>query len=561
MKIVTIEEMRALERAADASGLSYDQMMENAGRAAAEAINDRVQAGRVLILIGPGNNGGDGLVVARHLANWHYAVQVYVWKRDRTPDPNLEKVREMDIPVLYASEDEGYAELEVIASESNVVVDALLGTGAKGPLRENLIDLLDHLQRGMSRYAGLPPLFTHPVQEIEAFPELCDAPWDRPLVVALDTPSGLDCDTGEIDPAALRADWTVTFAYPKRGLLCSPGIRYRGRLLVADIAIDEALAADISLELATAELIAAMLPKRPLDGHKGTFGKTMVVAGCTNYVGAPCLAAEAAYRCGGGLVTLGVAAPIYPIVAAKLWEPTFLVLPHDMGVLSPTAIPILRRELADYQALLIGPGLGTEDTTGDFVWGLLTDDHKTRQMIGFGQSRGRVVTEAPAPLPPTVIDADGLNLLAKRPNWWQHVPGETVLTPHLGEMARLLDCTAAEVGRDRIKTAQHAAAKWGCTVLLKGAHTVLAAADGRTLVLPFANPALATAGSGDVLAGTIAGLLGQGMRGYEAAACGAYLHGTAGEIQAETMGQAGILAHELLVALPRALHRLRQLNT
>ena len=214
MKIVTIEEMRALERAADASGLSYDQMMENAGRAAAEAISERVRAGCVLILIGPGNNGGDGLVVARYLASWHYAVQVYIWKRDRAPDPNLDKVREMDIPVHCAAEDEGYAELEAMASRCDVVVDALLGTGATGSPRPPLDVAIDLLNRAPARR------------------------------LAVDLPSGLDCDTGQPSPHTFRADHTCTFVDAKPGLAAEAAQPYVGQVHVLDIGVPRRIIAE-----------------------------------------------------------------------------------------------------------------------------------------------------------------------------------------------------------------------------------------------------------------------------------------------------------------------------
>ena len=398
--------------------------------------------------------------------------------------------------------------------------------------------------------------------------------------MAIDVPSGLNADTGEIDKIALVADMTVTFAYPKRGQFLFPGARHVGELLVADIGIDPALARNIPVKVATPESVAQMLPNRPLDAHKGTFGKVLIIAGSTNYVGAPCLASEAAYRVGVGLVTLAVAQTIYPIVAAKLTEPTFLVLPDDMGVLIPRALRPLAGRIEDYDALLVGPGLGREPTTGDFVYTLLSGHQSPRhKLVGFDVSSGKTQTpdlpERPLQLPPLVLDADGLNLLADlgkatasqeaedHLHWWGYLPSQSVLTPHSGEMARLVGCSIQDIEADRIGMACRAAQKWGCTVVLKGAYTCVVSptrtgsSKEKATIIPFANPALATAGTGDVLAGTVAGLLAQGLSTHDAAVCGAYLHGLAGEMASEQYDQAGLLASDLLPHLPRAIRRLR----
>jgi len=326
-------------------------------------------------------------------------------------------------------------------------------------------------------------------------------------------------------------------------------------LLVADIGIDPTLAERIGVEVATPEQIAAMLPSRPLDAHKGTFGKALIVAGSANYIGAPCLAAEAAYRVGAGLVTLAVPQRIYPLVAAKLSEPTFLVLPDDMGVLVPAALRVLAERIGDYDVLLVGPGLGTEPTTKDFVEGLIIGRWRTGlKPIGFGASERD--SDRQPNLPPLVLDADALNLLADLGGWWEHLPQETVLTPHPGEMARLLACDVQTVQGDRIGVARGAAMQWGCTLVLKGAYSVVASPEGTVTVIPFANPALATAGSGDVLAGTILGLMAQGMAGSSAAVCGAYLHGLAAQIVGQQYGHAGMMASDLLPLLPLAVERM-----
>ena len=553
MRIVTSDEMRELERQANAAGISYETMMESAGRAAAEIVSQRALGDslRILVLVGPGNNGGDGLVLARHLGQWGHSVSVYLWKRREGDDLNLSQVSTLSIPVFRAADDPDFTLLRKLVTEAGLVVDALLGTGASGPLRGDLPALLREVKTAIaqSRDSRAEKQTGHSL----CSPAKTPRP-QSPLVVAIDMPSGLDADTGEISELALRADLTITFACPKRGHFVFPGAAWVGELLVADIGIsvepDEAPAE--RLQVATPTWVARRLPNRPLGSHKGSFGKAMVVAGSTHYVGAPCLAAEAAYRVGAGLVTLSLPGPIYPLVASRIRETTFLVLPSDMGALTADAVSIVRERIADYDALLVGPGLGGEKTTGEFV-ALLLDGgrHQQPKSIGFGVSP--TPATAPIPLPPTVIDADGLNLLAKIPEWWRMLPRLCVLTPHPGEMARLQGCTTEQVERDRLGVARTSALEWNSVVVLKGAYTIVASPAGNAMVIPFANPALATAGTGDVLAGAITGLIAQGLEPYPAAVCGAYLHALAGDMVSAELGNAGMLASDLLPMLPRAV--------
>ena len=562
MKLVSTEEMRQLERAANDAGHSYGAMMERAGEATALAVKERVAAGAgsILVLVGPGNNGGDGLVAARYLHRWGHKVAVYIWKRELADDPNLAHAEELGIPILWAAQDEGGRELGELARACPAVVDALLGTGATGPLRGSLCDLLRIVRQALDERAEGIDLATKNQEPATSLRGILDQPSPtsqvaRPLVVAVDVPSGLNCDTGEIDPLALKADVTVTFAYPKRGHFLFPGAGHVGELLVADIGMDPALAEGLPDQVATPELIGRLLPPRPVEAHKGTFGKALIVAGSANYTGAPCLATGAAYRVGAGLVTLAVAEAIYPIVASKLTEATYLILPHDMGALVPEAWRVLAERLEGYDALLVGPGLGREAATGDFLFTLLSGYRQTpkpqspnpnpRRGVGVGVS-----------LPPIVVDADGLNLLAERERWWEGLPLGSVLTPHSGEMARLVGSGVQAVEADRLGTVRDAAKRWGCTVVLKGAYTLVATPEGQVTVIPFANPALATAGTGDVLAGAIVGLMAQGLPGPQAALCGVYLHALAGELRRKEIGESGMLAGDLLPLLPLAIRKI-----
>ncbi|HET90695.1 MAG TPA: NAD(P)H-hydrate dehydratase [Chloroflexi bacterium] len=549
MKVVTVEEMRRIEAASDTAGHSYAAMMERAGRAVAEAVIARreVDGRPILVLVGPGNNGGDGLVAAHYLAQAGARITCYLFKpRSAAQDENLRRIQEQGkrAAILLADEDEGLNQLERLAREADVVIDALLGTGVRLPLRGRLADVLDTV--GNVRAARRTPPKKAPTPLI---PRRDRAEWNTiPFVVAVDGPSGLEYDTGALDKAALPADLTVTFAYPKSGHFRFPGAGELGELVVADIGTDPNLADDVALEVVTPDMVRGWLPARPLNAHKGTFGRAMVVAGSVNYTGAAYLAGAAAARSGAGLVTLALPAPIHRPIAARLPEATYLLLPHALGVTAAGAASVLGERLSEYDALLLGPGLGQEKETAAFVNALLSGA-KGHKSIGFLQERGG--STPPPTLPPLIVDADGLNILAQTEHWERSLPASSILTPHPGEMARLMGGSVQEVQSDRVAVAQSQATAWGQVIVLKGAHTVVAAPDGRTVIQPFANPGLATAGSGDVLAGVIVALRAQGMEAFEAAAAGAYVHGLAGEM-ARPEGVAGMIAGDILAHLQRA---------
>ena len=564
MKVVTTEEMRRIEREADAGGLSYATMMENAGRAVAEVCQRMgVTDKRVLVLVGPGNNGGDGLVAGRYSHDAGAHVTFYVWKRRVEGDENFRLATERDIPTLWAKEDEGFATLHRLLAGSDVIIDALLGTGVSRPIGGSLKEILTVVGQEM-RERREPKrkeaLFSPSLPSFAARPSF-------PFLVAVDVPTGLDCDTGTIDPAAVPADLTVTFGFPKRGQFLFPGAEHVGQLVVADIEIPLHLADGVQVELATPEMVRELLPPRPLGAHKGTFGKALVVAGSVNYTGAAYLASAAATRVGTGLVTLALAESIHPILASKLSEVTFLLLPQTLGVLVPDAIKVLGERIRDYDALLLGPGLGRAKETVQFVQQLLNVEPGKRGRIGFLASEE--AEKGKLSLPPLIIDADGLNALADAPNWWEQlkgpvlsgstelaevsVEGPSVLTPHPGEMSRLTGLTVREIEADRLGVARLMAEKWRQVVVLKGAYTVIAGPEGGVVINPFANPGLATAGSGDVLAGAIVGFLAQGLAAFDAALVGAYVHGLAGELVRRELGGAGMVAGDLLPLLPKVI--------
>jgi NAD(P)H-hydrate epimerase len=284
----------------------------------------------------------------------------------------------------------------------------------------------------------------------------------------------------------------------------------------------------IQREIVDAKWVRKALPERPLDGHKGTFGTVLVVGGSLNYSGAVILAGEAAFRSGAGWVTLAVPEPLHAALAGSFIEATWLLLPHEDGFIAADAVEVVNTNLSKPSTMLIGPGFGVQKTSGDFIAKLLLD----------GQN-----------LPSLVFDADGLKLLAEIPGWWEQLPDCAVLTPHPGEMSIMTMLSTGEIQADRIEIAEKYAQEWGHVVVLKGAFTVIAAPDGRTAVVPVATPALARAGTGDVLAGLIAGLQAQGMGAYEAAAAGAWIHAQAGLHAADVLGStAAVLAGDVLAS-------------
>ncbi len=544
MKLVTVRQMRSIEAASDASGHTYDLMMDRAGAAVAQTIRRRivVEGKRILVLVGPGNNGGDGLVAAQHLREAGADVACYLLKaRD---DARVAAAKDAGAFIGVMPDDRGLRVLRLRSQGADVIVDALFGTGARLPLPSEAQKMINTVKGDMEARRNKEPEWTLPADPGRPV---------APLIVAVDGPSGMDFDTGALDASILRADVSVTFAYPKIGHTRFPAAEACGELIVADIGTDPSLVADVTLELADARLIRPLLPARPAGAHKGTFGRVLIVAGSIHYLGAPALSASAAYRSGAGLAAVAAPRPVLPTVAARLAEATFLPLPDVMGVVSADAVPVLADALEGYRAMLLGPGLTHEREAVAFVERLLGGGSAAQKRMGFPMAATAGAESNRIALPPLVVDADGLNILSGMEEWWKQLPNGSVLTPHPGEMARLTQSSIGEIEADRIAAASRFAQAWGHVVVLKGAFTVVAAPDGRIVVMPFANPALATAGSGDVLAGAIVGLRAQGLAAFDAALCGTYLHGLAGELTRQEIGSAGVVAGDLLTRLPAAL--------
>jgi NAD(P)H-hydrate epimerase len=533
MKYVSVAEMIAIEKEANAGGLTYEIMMENAGRGLVEAILEEygyLEERSVFGLVGSGNNGGDTLVALTYLIEAGWKASAYIVRPRPPDDPLVERLRTAGAAIFNLEDDPELEKLHTQLGEHHLFLDGVLGTGIRLPLKPELAQVLDNVRSAI---------------------ETLESP---PVVVAVDCPSGVDCDSGEAASECIPARLTVTMAAIKRGLLKFPAFKMVGDLRLVSIGLPddgEALEAwrQVTSFVVDSNWVRRALPERPLDAHKGTFGTALVIAGSLNYTGAVLLAGEAAYRAGAGLVTLATPAPLHAALAGQLSEATWLLLPHDMGVIAESAAGVVRANLERVTAVLIGPGFGLEETSANFLSTLLTSGAPAGRRIGFVRAGSSGAESDAADLPPLVIDADGLKLLARIPDWFERLPAPAVLTPHPGEMGVLTGLSTNEIQGDRLSVAKRFSQEWGHVVVLKGAFTVIAAPDGRAAIIPVATPALARAGTGDVLAGLIVGLRAQGVEAFPAAAAGAWIHAQAGLLAAESLGNsASVLAGDVLGA-------------
>jgi ADP-dependent NAD(P)H-hydrate dehydratase / NAD(P)H-hydrate epimerase len=517
VRVLTAEAMREVDRAAiERLGVPGLVLMENAAIGVADAIGTSFpEAESALVVCGPGNNGGDGLAVARHLAVRGYAVEVWLATGGREPGGDaaaqLAVVRRMELPVHSLAPDADLAPLLAAAAASDLLVDALYGTGLARPLAGQAAALVEAL-------AEVP----------------------RPRV-AVDIASGLHGSRPDLYGPHLPADLTVTFGAPKVAHVLPPAADAMGDLVVADLGVPARLIDDLDepggrLYLSTAEDLAPLLPARPPDGHKGDFGHAVVLAGSPGKSGAAILASRAAVRAGAGLVTAAVPEPILQTVDLGSIESMTLPLPAAAsGQIAAAAVDAALAFLAGKSSLALGPGLGQEPETAAAI--------------------RRLIAAAPLPL---VLDADGVNAWAGRAGELGRILDgrEAILTPHPGELGRLLGMPTADVQADRLAAARRAARLACAVVVLKGRRTLIAAPEGDVHVNPTGNVAMATGGTGDVLTGILAALLAQGLAALDAARLGVYLHGLAGDLAVEAAGPRGFAAGDLVEHLGAAFRRL-----
>src|SRR5262245_16330308 len=504
---------RVDQRAIRDLGIPAATLMENAGRGAASEIVDALTAlalprrrARVAIVCGKGGNGGDGLVVARWLKGAGHRVDVLLLAQpDELRDDSaimLARARQRGIRPKVVEDDRGLAAL----AGADLVVDAILGTGARGELA---------------------PLHARAIEAINAS--------GRP-VVALDVPSGLPADGGPPPGPAVRATLTTTFAGIKRGLVTGPAAELAGRIVVVDIGVPAAeVARGVTTFLIEPHDVAAHFPPRPREAHKGGFGHLLVVAGSVGKTGAAALAARAAMRAGAGLVTVATAESVQPVVASLILEAVSEAVPETPARSIALLARDRLRELAERRdAVALGPGLGLHEDTQALARSLVFECAQ-----------------------PFVVDADALTALAGHLERLPGAPAARCLTPHPGEMARMLGASVAEVQRDRIATVRQFATAWHAHVVLKGATSVIGIPDGTVLLNPTGNPGMASGGTGDVLTGMLGAFLARGLPAADALVAAVYLHGLAGDVAAERHGQESLVASDVIEALPEAFRRTR----
>lgn len=512
MKLVTAESMREIDTyCIETLGIPSLTLMENAGVGTVRFIEREfvaLEGKRITVICGKGNNGGDGFVIARALGSKGCDVDVCLVGRceDVGGDARTNLDRLGPSAVVELSGGRAVARCVESMEKSDLVVDALFGTGFKGIPRG-----LSGTVIGQMNLSGRP-------------------------VLSVDVPSGLNATTGIAEGECVRAEWTCTMGLPKRGFYVFPGRSYVGAVHVVDIgvpwkAIKEIGIRDNVLEAGDA---ARLLPDRPHDAHKGTFGKLVILAGSVGYTGAAYLACMSAMRAGAGLVYLGIPESLNDVMEVKLTEVITRPLPEtERRTLSSEALPLVREMLSDADAVAVGPGLSRNAETQALV--------------------RTVVSEVEIPC---VVDADGLNALSLGMVGERSGTGSVVLTPHPGEMARLTGKSVGDVLESREAIARDVAEKERATVVLKGSGTLVTDPSGEIYINPTGNCGLASGGTGDVLTGIIAALLAQGLAATEAAALGAYIHGLAGDLAAESVGSAGMIAGDVMELVPDAIGEL-----
>lgn len=510
MKVVTAQEMRHIDQQTiEQIGIPGAVLMEHAGSTVVRAIHRHFPECRyIAIVVGKGNNGGDGLVVARQLAHAGQPIQIFLVSPPEsfTGDAllNLQIAQNLNLPMTQVLSADALQRLKSQITSADLIVDSIFGTGLSGGVHGFIGDVI-----GCINEVGCP-------------------------VVAIDLPSGLAADTGIAEGACIQATYTVTMGLPKRGNLIHPGAALTGQLEVADIGFPPSIidSQNIQINWTQPSDAARIIPARPTHSHKGTYGRVFVAAASTGMTGAAALTSAGALRVGAGLVTLGAPKSLNSILEVKLTEVMTLPLPETReGSLALAAKSHIIEAVERTQSVLaIGPGLSQHPETVALVHSLIRESDT-----------------------PTVIDADGINALSKSTDILSSLSPQTVLTPHPGEMARLIGGTVKALERDRIGIAQQFAGVHDVTLVLKGAPTVIARGNGEVWINSTGNPGMATGGMGDVLTGLIVGLMAQKVPAFDAAVLGVYLHGLAGDIVAESIGMHGLMAGDVLNNIPKAI--------
>ncbi|TDX50947.1 NAD(P)H-hydrate dehydratase [Orenia marismortui] len=511
IKLVTADQMKEIDRySIEEIGIPGIVLMERAAlevKKVAEDYLSDLKKSKVIVLVGTGNNGGDGLAVARMLQEAGYNVEVFiVGEKVKVTDDakvNLNILEKLKIEVKEIVMVEELLDLKTRLDSSDLIIDALLGTGIKGKLRGIYPEVISIVNK-----SNLP-------------------------VISIDIPSGVEADTGRVEDIAIQAKETITFALPKLGTILYPGAEYVGKLKIVDIGIPHQVIKqqNIDISLITDKLINDLLPTREKDSHKGTYGRLLLVAGSTGMTGAATLSAQASLKIGAGLVTVAIPKSLNSILENKLTEAmTYPLSETEFGTLAIAALEEIEKLIDNRDVLAIGPGLTARDEIDYIVTSLLKKTDKT-----------------------LVIDADGLNVINNL-EILKEREGSTILTPHPGEMSRLVNKSIKYIKKNSIKIAKEFSQEYGVVLLLKGARTIIATPKGNIYINPTGNSGMATGGSGDVLTGLIAGLLAQKNVDVRAATIIAtYLHGLAGDLAVEDLTEYSLLPSNLIDYLPQAL--------
>ncbi len=494
MKVITAESMQKIDKSTvEVYGFPGAVLMETAGIRVAEFILSRLKnMQRIVIIAGPGNNGGDGIVAARLLIRAGFEVSLWCTVKAGTyrgdAAINEKFYLKSGLPVSRLTTQADLEMFEEKLQKADLIVDSLLGTGANRDVSGITAEIIKAINK-----SDLP-------------------------VLSVDIPSGVNADTGELLGYSVKADWTVTFASPKLGLMLHPGAAKAGEIIVGDINIPEKLFEKEPVELLTPPVIRSYFPDRPIDAHKGSLGRVLIVAGSPGMTGAAILTAESALKGGSGLVYLAAPKSICPVIEAKLVEVIVIELPESLpGIIDLQAAEIILDKAQNCDALAIGPGLDTGEETAVLL--------------------NKIIQLSPLPM---VLDAGALKALGsdmKTLRAARHMP---VLTPHPGEMARLVGISAKQVQSRRLEIALKNASFWNCNIILKGFNTIITNPEGRAAINPTGNVSLATAGSGDLLTGLITSFIAQGMPSDNAARAGAYVHGLAGDLLPSGRGHSAL---------------------
>lgn len=513
MKVVTAKEMMDIDRKTiDEFGISGLVLMERAGLSVTQRIKELFGRKKIIVIAGSGNNGGDGLVTARHLHNEGWDVNVYLTSQRRrlSSDAMVQYRAAKEFGVSMHPIEDLFVRHQPIFGQHTLIVDAILGTGLSKPVTGLFADVIKLINK-----TGLP-------------------------VLSVDIPSGISSDNGQALGHAVKAYCTVTFGLPKRGHLLYPGAAFSGKLFIEDIGFPHRLitSTNSGVEYLEKAFVAGLVPVRDRYSHKGHYGHVLLIAGSRGKTGAARMAAMACLRSGAGLVTVGVPDSLAGVFQACFTEEMTLPLPDtgDGTLSSDASESILAFVHQKAHVVAIGPGIG------------VTQDTKTIVR--------KIIQESSCPV---IIDADGINSLVGDKRIFRKARAPLVLTPHPGEMKRLMnasDMEIADIEKDRIDTAISFSRETGTYLVLKGVPTIIAAPDGRTYVNSTGNPGMASAGTGDVLTGMISGFFGQNRDPLHTCILGVYLHGLAGDIAASLKGQHSLTATDLISEIPSAFHSL-----